>query len=150
MIEDPIIYLENKKEILKKENTIYLIPKSKVDDYKDFQDLKKLGYNLGVVYEPADKVTPAPELFNVVGEFMFMGITPGGTGREMVVDVFKILNDFISEYKPEAFEIPTSIDGGFNENRARKFLNSPVNIIYSNSFFRKNGVKSAVELLESF
>lgn len=150
MIEDPITYLENKKSLLKTDNVIYLIPKSKVDEYKDFQDLKKLGYNLGVVYEPADEVTPAPELFNIVSEFMFMGIQPGGTGRDMVIDVFQRLSDFVAKYKPDAFDLPTSIDGGFNTESGGRFLDSKVNIIYANSFFRKNGVKEAVELLENF
>lgn len=149
MVEDPIVYLENKKDLLKKDGVIYLIPKSKVDEYKDFQDLKKLGYNLGIVYEPEDQATTAPELFNLVNEFMFMGIVPGGTGRKVGIEVFAKMEEFVLNFKPEAFEIPVSIDGGFNEETADKFLQSKATIVYANSFFRKQGVKTAIEKLEA-
>ena len=150
MVEDPIVYLENKKNLLKKEEVIYLIPKSKVDEYKDFLDLEKLGYNLGIVYEPTDQPNPAPQLFSVVKEFMFMGIIPGATGRKMVIDVFEKMEYFVKEFKPGAFDIPLSVDGGFSEESANNFLHCGAKIIYANSFFKKQGVKLAVDKLESF
>ncbi|NCQ56067.1 hypothetical protein GW755_02875 [bacterium] len=150
MVEDPVVYLENKRNLLKKEGVIYLIPKTKVDDYKDFLDLEKLGYNLGIVYEPADQPNPAPQLFTLVKEFMFMGIIPGATGRSMVIDVFEKMEKFVKDFKPEAFDIPISVDGGFNEETASKFLHSDAKIIYANSFFRNHGVKPAIDKLESF
>lgn len=150
MISDPVLYLRNKSNVLKKENTIYLFDYFKLDSTSAVKELNNLGYKIGISFEPGDTFDVNPEIFSLIKEVMFIAVTPGKSGREPNLDMLEELNTFYQKHKLDVFDnLVVSVDGGLKVSNLSKYLNSKASVIYANSFFKNNGVAEALKLLES-
>lgn len=150
MVEDPVLFLTNKSEILKKDNTKYIFRLSKARNVSVLQNLKNLGYDIGVCFELGDSLKVSPEIFSMVTEVMFMGVIAGKSGRSTDLSAVSNLDFFVDEYKLDVMDhITVSIDGGFNEITANSYINSKCAVLYVNSFLRKNGIKKAFSILHN-
>lgn len=151
MISDPVLYLKNKSNVLKKDGTIYIFKYFKLGSVLDLKQLKKLGYKIGISFEPDDSLEINPEVLSLINEVMFVLVTPGKSGRDPKIEMLQDLNSFYEKHKLDVFDnLNVSIDGGLKISNLQKYINSKANIIYSNSFFKTNGVEEAISLLTSY
>lgn len=150
MISDPVLYLKNKSNVLKKDGTVYIFDYFKISSIAQIKELKSYDYKIGISFEPGDSLDVNPEIFSLINEVMFVAVTPGKSGRDPDLDTLENLGSFYDKHKLDVFDnLVLSVDGGLKVSNLSKYLNSKAGVVYANSFFKNNGIEEAVKLLES-
>lgn len=149
MVQNPSMFLVNKKETLLKNNITFILPNKKVG-ISNILALQKLGFNIGLSYELGEKPTINTEIISTLKEIMFLPIIPGKTGQTPQLSFLSIMESFINEYKVDMYSnITISIDGGFNRLNAHDYLLTNASVIYANSFFKKTSLQQTIEELRN-
>lgn len=149
MVQNPSMFLVNKKDLLLKNNITYILPNKKVG-LSNIIALQKLGFNLGLSYELGEKPSINTEIIGTLKEIMFLPIVPGKTGQTPQLSFLSVMENFINQYKVDMYNtITISIDGGFNRLNAHEYLQTNANVIYANSFFKKTSLLQTIEELRS-
>lgn len=149
MVQNPSMFLVNKKEILLKNNITFILPNKKVG-ISNILALQKLGFNIGLSYELGEKPTINTEIISTLKEIMFLPIIPGKTGQTPQLSFLSTMESFINEYKIDMYSnITISIDGGFNRLNAHDYLLTNASVIYANSFFKKTSLQQTIEELRN-
>jgi pentose-5-phosphate-3-epimerase len=151
MVEDPVLFLQNKANTLKKDGTIYIFKYTHAQDILTIKNLKSLGYTVGICFEIGDSTQVNPEIFSLITEVMFVAVAPGQSGREANLDMLEELNKFYKTHKLDVFDhIKVSVDGGLKANNLRQYVTSNANILYTNSFLKNSGIDVALKKLSNF
>lgn len=143
MVSDPIAFLTNKTDVLRKQNVRYLIHYKKIDNKETLTKLKDLGYQLGVFFELGDVLQINNEYLEYIDEIMFMPIKAGKTGQKADLSILQDAHTLIDEHLELVTTKVISFDGGFSEGIADKLGILPLNIIYANSFFKNQEIEKA-------
>ena len=77
MVENPIIFLRNKKDFLERDKTRYLIRSDSFENEQEIQELINIGFYLGIYFEIGNNIQDKSDKFILFNEFMFFLRTAG-------------------------------------------------------------------------
>ena len=149
MVENPIIFLRNKKDFLERDKTRYLIRSNSFENEQEIQELIDIGFDLGIYFEIGNNIQDKSDKFILFNEFMFLAVIPGKTGQRPNLEVIENLNAFAKTNSDIMSKKTLSIDGGLSESTMQTYMHSMANIIYANSFLKKNGIEEALRKLNT-
>ena len=149
MVENPIIFLRNKKDFLERDKTRYLIRSNSFENEQEIQELINIGFYLGIYFEIGNNIQDKSDKFILFNEFMFLAVVPGKTGQSPDLGVIENLNAFAKTNSDIMLKKILSIDGGLSESTMQTYMHSMANIIYTNSFLKKNGIEEALRKLNT-
>ena len=149
MVENPIIFLRNKKDFLERDKTRYLIRSNSFENEQEIQELIDIGFDLGIYFEIGNNIQDKSDKFILFNEFMFLAVIPGKTGQRPNLEVIENLNAFAKTNSDIMLKKILSIDGGLSESTMQTYMHSMANIIYTNSFLKKNGIEEALRKLNT-
>lgn len=110
---------------------------SEVDIKEAIVELHKHSWHAGLVLNPDTKISVVEEFEDDLEDVMFMGVTPGFQGQDLIPEVLDKINEFTEKY-PECF---TQIDGSVNKETLEDIVNTGVNAVCPGSAIFGNDKK---------
>jgi len=108
-------------------------------------------WKVGLVLNPETELETLEKYLSGIDSVMFMGVTPGKQGQELIPEVLEKIKEFTS-LNPTVF---TELDGGINEENLAKIIESgvkaicPGSAIFGNAVSPAENVKKFTEIINS-
>lgn len=105
--------------------------------------LRKKNIKLGISLNPATPLSRIKKVLNIVDFVLVMTVNPGFGGQKFIAGILPKIRSLRKIYRGEI-----SVDGGINDQRAKKLIASGVNILAAGSYiFKSRDYRKAVRRL---
>ena len=164
MIYNPFDYIEAFVKAGADRITFHFEATEDVEDTIDF--IRKCNVEVGLAFNPETSMSMIPKYLDKVDLVLLMTVNPGFSGQEFIEDVLdkisfvrqictsmnilkggKVLDDKTPKEKNIPMQI--QVDGGINEETAKKCLEAGADVLVSGSYlFSQNDRKHAIQKLK--
>lgn len=143
MVNNPIKYIE----LFSEENTEYITFHFEVlNDHGLIEMIKNKGIKVGISIKPSTKLDCILPLLKYIDLVLVMSVEPGKSGQTFIDDAYNRINLLKEEIIKNKYNVLISVDGGINEDNAKKLDNVDILIVDSALSNSKN-VNETIENL---
>lgn len=130
MVFDPLIYIENLRELKPKYITFHV--EATKDVVKTIEKIKKSNIKVGLSIKPNTNIYELMPYLSMIDLVLIMSVEPGLGGQKFIMESVNRLNELIKIREDNHLNFKIEMDGGINDETI-KYLNN-LDIAVSGSF----------------